>query len=241
MAKIPTTRTSTASKTTYNALADGDYPARIVRFIGLGVQEQPMYQGEKKDPAFKCSIQFELIGVDAIGVDSEGKQIEPRPSCQFKDYYLFPNAKRGNVFDLCRMLDPSIDKVPADLDWFLNRLGEIVNVNVGHYKAKDGTIKNKVVSVNAIPSMFKNQIGPARSELVGFCPYTDTPEMMIAYSKLFKFQREMLVEAIDAEHIPFSGKEPLKQDAAAPSAPRTTSANQAPAGNDVPFDDDIPF
>lgn len=235
---IPTTRTQSASKNTYNVLPDGDYPARLVRFIGLGIQDQPEFQGQKKDPAFKCSIQVELIGVDATGTDSEGKPLDPRPACQFKDMYLFPNAKRGGVYDLCRVLDPSLDKVPNSLEWFVEQLDSIVNVTVGHYVTKAGELRNKIVNISAIPSMFKSQVGPARSELVGFIPYVDTPDMMGAYSKLFKFQRDILAEAHDRENIPFAGKEPLKQESnAQASAAQSTVTSSAPAGddNDRPF------
>lgn len=244
MAKIPQTR-STSAKTTYNILPDGDYPARIVRFIGLGVQDQPERKGEKKDPAFKCSIQFELIGVDATGVDGEGKAIEARPSCQFKDYFLFPGAKRGGVFDLCKIIDPTLEKVPGDLDWFLGKLDSIVNVTVGHYMTKTGEPRNKVVSVGAIPSMFKSQVGPSRCDQIGFDPYVDSPEMMVQYSRLFKFQRDILTEAHDREHIPFAGKEPMQMEKGGMTKPLVAPAApvnnvEAPVGS-PDFDDDVPF
>ncbi|MGL5565914.1 MAG: hypothetical protein ACRDC4_09325, partial [Plesiomonas sp.] len=223
MAKIPQTRSNSGSKIKYEVLADGDYPARIVRFIGLGVQEQPEWQGQKKDPAFKCSIQFELIGMDTVGTKEDGTKTDPAPACQFKDYFLFPGAKRGGVFDLCQIIDPSIQSVPGDLDWFINNLDAIVNVRVGHYVTKTGEKRNKVSGVSAIPSMFKSQIGASRSDKVGFDPYVDSPDMMQAYSKLYKFQRDMLTEAHDSQHIVFAGKEPIKQgDAGAPQAPAQT-------------------
>lgn len=233
---IPTTRNSSASKNVYNAIPDGDYPARLVRFVGLGIQDQPEYQGQKKDPAFKCSIQVELIGVDATGVDGEGKPLEARPACQFKDYFLFPGAKRGGVFDLVRVLDPSLEKVPGDLEWFMDRLDSIVNVTVGHYMTKTGEKRNKIVAISAIPSMFKSQVGPARSELVSFNPYDDSPEMMNAYGKIFKFQRDILAEAHDREFIPFAGKEAPKQDSgnAAPAKPATPN-------EPIAYDNDAPF
>ena len=246
MAKIPQTRSNTASKIKYDVLADGDYPARIVRFIGLGVQEQPMWEGQKKDPAFKCSIQFELIGLDTVGTKEDGTKTDPAPACQFKDYFLFPGAKRGGVFDLCQVIDPSLQAVPGDLDWFINNLDAIVNVRVGSYTTKMGDKRNKVVSVSAIPSMFKSQVGASRSDKVGFDPYVDSPDMMQAYSKLYKFQRDMLTEAHDSQHIVFAGKEPIKSEGnGAPAAPTTTTPTANPQSAPNPaamdFDDDIPF
>jgi len=251
---IPSMRVSNRKKTVYDSIPDGDYPARIVRFTGLGVQDQQAWEGEKKSPAFKCSIAFELIGLDATGLvfendeDKVGKPIEPRPSCQFKDYFLFPGAKRGGVFDLVRCIDPSLQAVPGDLEWFMQRLGEIVSVRVGSYKNKLGVVKNKVVSVSPIPQMFRSQVGDARSEMVAFNPYKDTPEMFAAYSKMYKFQRDDLASAHDAKNIPFAGKEVSRGDEGETNnqtqnqAPRQPQ-NQVVANNEPPmdFDDDIPF
>lgn len=247
MAKIPQTRSASGSKAKYDVIPNDVYEARIVRFIGLGVQEQPEYQGQKKEPAFKCAIQFELIGVDATGTDGEGKPIEAgRPSCVFKDFYLFPRAKRGGVFDLCNILEPGIEKVPEDLDWFISKLGEPLMVEVGSYKTGAGDLRNKVVGISPMSSRAKAKLDPARADLVGFDPYVDSPEMMGQYSKLFKFQREILAEAHDREVIPFAGKEPMSTapegsdgkpaPAAQAAAPRTAEPNVA-----QDFDDDIPF
>ncbi|MGL5015038.1 MAG: hypothetical protein ACRC6V_12220 [Bacteroidales bacterium] len=238
---IPTTRNSSASKNTYNALPDGDYPARIVRFVGLGVQEQPEYQGQKKDPAFKCSLQVELIGVDATGVDGEGKALEARPACQFKDYFLFPGAKRGGVYDLVRVLDPSLEKVPGDLEWFIDKLDSIVNVTVGHYMTKQGEKRNKIVAISSIPSMFKSQVGAARSDMVGFNPYIDSPEMMAAYGKIFKFQRDILAEAFDRDNIPYAGKEAPKQEGGYSNTPSPAAPGTTPKSEPVTYDNDAPF
>lgn len=245
MSAIPTTRSNNSSRNVYDALPDDDYPARISRFVGLGIHDQPDFQGQKKAPAFKCQIAFELIGRDATGKKGDGTPLEPSPACQFKDYFLFPGAKRGGVFELCQAIDPSLTAVPKDMSWFIKNLGAIVNVRVGHYVNAAGQKKNKVVGVSAIPSMFKSQVGPARLETVGFDPYMDTPEMFGAYSQLWNFQRETLTEAHDSENIVFAGKEAARPD----SKPASTPQSKAPdthAGNTnqeppMDFDDDIPF
>lgn len=248
---IPSNSVSKKSFTVYDVVPDGDYPARIVRFIGLGVQKQQPYKGEEKSPAFKCSLAYELIDVDATGReyqgedDEEGKPIDPRPSCQFQDMFLFPGAKRGNVYDLCRCVDPSIQEVPRTLEWFMDKLGEIVNVRVGHYINKRGEKRNKVVSVSSIPNMFRKQVGEARCEMVAFNPYVDTPEMMQAYSKVYKFQRDLLAEAFDAKNIPFAGKEPISDDDQKPTGDNNNKPSMSkPSADNEPsmdFDDDVPF
>lgn len=243
MTSIPSMR-APAAKNTYDVIPDGDYPARVVRFIGLGIHEPKPFKGQVKDPAFKCAMQFELIGIDATGKDGEGKPLEPRPACQFKDMFLYPNAKRGGVFDFCRTIDPSLQKSPNNLEWFIENLGAIVSVTVGHYIGGDGKPRNCINNISAIPSMFKSQVGPARSELVGFNPYVDTPEMMGAYSKLFKFQRDIIAEAHDRADIPFAGKEPAQQEqgfGSAPAKPAVTTATATASEPSMDYDSDCPF
>lgn len=250
---IPSTSSSKKTRTVYDAISNDVYDARITRFIGLGVQEQPEWQGEKKSPAFKCSISFELVGIDATGrtyegdEDKVGKPIDPRPSCQFKDFYLFPGAKRGGVFDLCKAIDPSITEVPRNLEWFMERLDEVVSVGVGSYTTKAGIVRNKVTSIGAVSSRNKARVEPSRSELVAFNPYVDSPAMAAAYGKVYKFQREMLTEAKDSANIPFAGKEPVQDngDGEAPEGTTTREENKyqttKPVDVPVDFDDDIPF
>lgn len=239
MAKIPSNKTSKFPKVEYAAIPNNDYDARIVRFIGLGVQEQPEYQGQKKAPAFKCSIQFELIDTDVTGTKEEDGVVTEvkKPACQFATYYLFPGASRGKVFDLCQILEPGIEAVPDDLEWFKNKLGAVVNVKVGSYvNKKTGKTANGIDAVTPIPAKYQAGIGAARSDMVFFDPYEDNEEAFKAYSDLFPFQREMLLEAHDHEAMPYAGKEPAKRDNAEqkPSAP-TASKGAAAEDDDAPF------
>lgn len=245
MSTIPSFRTARPSNS-YDVLESTDYDARIVRFVGLGVQDQPIFDGKPKDPAFKCALQFELIGVDATGKDGEGKALEPRPACQFKDFFLFPNAKRGNVFDLCKAINPSIDKVPGSMDFFTKEmLGKVVNVKVTSYVGKDGVTRNSIAAITPIPEKYKAAVGPARCELVGFDPYSKDEDMKVAYAKLFKFQREIIEKAHDVAHIPLAGTEPMKLDGSSDTKPTptpTSTATSAPKYDETMDDmDDAPF
>ncbi|AUG88505.1 hypothetical protein PQC39_gp141 [Vibrio phage Vp_R1] len=260
MSTIPSNTSRKKTEYNYDIIPDGDYPARLVRFVGLGIQDQPDFQGQPKQPAFKASFAFELIGMDATGTikkfDAAGEleseeAMEPKPSCQFGDYYLFPGAQRGKVFDLCKVLDPSITKVPGELSWFENQLDQIVSVTVGHYVVKNGPnkgrIRNTIRGISAVPGMFKSQVGPARSDQLFFEPYADTPQLFAAYSNLYGFQRTILSEAHDAANIPFAGKDPAEngvngQNGEPESQPTSTggSGNSAPQGG-ADYDDDMPF
>jgi len=224
--QIPTIRSNRPS-TTYEALPSDVYPARLVRFIGLGIQDQREFQGQAKDPAFKCSIQFELIGVDVNGVDSTGVPIDPRPACVFQEYFLFPGATRGKVFDLCRAIDTTSEASPRNLEWFTEHLGSIVMVQVGNYTNKNGVVKNTVQAVQPCPGFMKNNVGEARTDLVGFNPYVESETNLAAYNKMFKFQRDMLLEAHDSANIPFAGKEVQKQEESKAGTPAQPSVSDS--------------
>ncbi len=228
----------------WDAIESDTYEARLVKCVGLGVQEQPEWQGQKKQPAFKMAMTFELIDVDATGVDKDGKPLEPRPACQFKDYFLFPGAKRGGVYDLVRAIDPSLEAVPNNLEWFEKALGSVINVEVGSYVNKSGQTRNKVVGVSPVPGRNKERVGPARCEMQFFNPYVENDTMLASYSKLFKFQRDTLMEAHDKDNMPYAGKEPIQNDErqSAPVAnpyDNKVATQQTPA--DMAFDEDIPF
>lgn len=237
MTAIPTMRSPRPS-ISYDLLPDDVYPARIVRFIGLGIQDQPEFDGKKKDPAFKCSIQFEILGMDATGKNPDGTPIDPRPACVFREYFLFPGASRGGVFDLCSAVDASLKAAPKSLEWFIDNLGAVVMVQVGSYKKKDGTPKNKVLAVQPMPGFMKSSAAPARSDLVGFIPYKDNEANLAAYNKMFKFQRDILMEAYDKENIPFAGKEVVVNSNN--DTPKS-AANIPTSGSDDNDDDDAPF
>lgn len=55
----------------------GTYPARVVRFIDLGVQPQRAYKGEEKPPAPMVNITYELL--DVFMVDKDGNELEDKP------------------------------------------------------------------------------------------------------------------------------------------------------------------
>ena len=266
MSKIPSIHTP-KPKTTYSSISDGMYPARLVRFVGLGVQPQPEFKDkvtgvvQKKSPAFKVALTFELYDpetlepLDVTGTTPEGETVL-RPSCVFQDYFLFPGGERGNVFDMCNAIQAGTTRVPDDLDWFLQRLGAPLQLNVGTYPKKDGTRGSKVTGVSGLAPFVIKQMAPARTDLVGFDPYVDDGSTDLAYSKIYNFQRTILSEALDSAHIPLAGTEAKKFDEEAPTqAPThayeqpaqqahqsaTQSYSEPTSGDDYDFSDDIPF
>ncbi|MCS5736997.1 hypothetical protein, partial [Herbiconiux daphne] len=200
-------------KYNYEAMAEGEYEARIVRIAGLGVHPQDPWVDRKtgvvtqKAPAFRLDIAFELIGQDTKGTDSEGKPIDPKPSCQFKSYVVNPRAKNSGILDLIKMIDPSVQAMKADLDWIRDKLlGQPVNLLLNQYTNKMGQTKNGIKTISAIPTKYRDAVGAARCEFVFFDPYVETDESVAAYASLFPFQRTMLTAANDAKSIPLAGR-----------------------------------
>lgn len=246
---IPSTP-SNSKKTKYKVLEEGLYPARLVRFVGLGVQPQPEFQGQAKSPAFKVAAQWELyddndptVMLRAVEINEEGKEVPTeRPSCMFQEMFLFPNAERGKVFDMCKAFDNTIAKSPDNLEWFFDRLGQAAMVLVKKYPKKDGTFGNSITGVQGILPMVAKMMPQATSTLVSFNPYADDEDNKVAYAHMYNFQRDILKQAEDAKNIPLAGTQPIKLDAV-----NAEEAKAPEAKEEVnPFDsddlnEDIPF
>lgn len=248
MSMIPETQST--RKYNYEAMADGEYEARIVRVAGLGVHPQEPWVDRKtgvvtqKAPAFRLDLAFELIGQDTKGTDSEGKAIDPKPACLFKSYVVNPRAKNSGILDLIKMIDPSIQTLKNDLNWIRDKLlGQPVNILANSYTNKAGQVKNGIKTISAIPTKYREAVGAARCELVFFDPYVETDASVESYANLFPFQRNMLTVAIDAKNIPLQGREVVKgtdTEQKEPSAAIQT-IDQEPDVTGTVGDDESPF
>lgn len=248
MSMIPDT--TTARKFNYDVIKDGEYEARIVRVVGLGVHNQdpwidPVTKAvTPKSPAFRMDLAFELIGVDATGTDSEGKPLDPKPACQFKSYTVNPRAKNSGMLNLIKMIDPNVQALKGDLNWYKEMLlGQPVNVMVSSYTNKAGQRKNSIKGITPIPTKYRNGVAEARSPMVFFEPYAETDANLEAYTNLFPFQRNMLTQANDAKNIPFAGREVVKGSDTEQKEPTASipTINTEPDVTGSVGDDDSPF
>lgn len=248
MSMIP--ETNVARKYSYTPIANGEYEARIVRVVGLGVHNQDPWidpvtkAATPKAPAFRMDLAFELIGVDAQGVDSDGKPLDPKPSCQFKSYTVNPRAKNSGMLNLVKMIDPSIQALKGDLSWYKDMLlGQPVNLVVGSYVNKNGETKNTIKSITPIPTKYRDGVAAARCDLIYFDPYVETDANVEAYSNLFPFQRNMLTMANDAKNIPLAGREVVKGSDTEQKEPTSTvpTIDKEPDVTGNAGDDSSPF
>jgi hypothetical protein len=198
MSKIPSAQ---GNKATYSIVAPNTYPARLVSFVGLGMQEQQPYQGQAKAPCFKANLGFELIGQKITA--TKGDEVTEFPAVLRPQYNVFPGGSRGKTFDLCAALKPGLKEVPGDLSFFKELLKAPVAVTVGTYEDKFGNTRNCVNGVS--PMMAGMQVGEAETDLIFFDPYESSEENKKAYDSLFEYLRTIISEAVDAEHIPFAG------------------------------------
>ena len=254
------------SITVYPEIESDTYEARVVRVISLGMQEKVklipdgrgswMKSTNPKDVShvFQFALQFELIGLSSKGTKWElennkwnvVEEFAERASCVFNEYYVYAGGTRGNLFDLCQAVDPSITKIPNDLAWFKNKLlGAPVNLTLKSSPAKrkpeddeQGKPHKYWTNVKAVSGMSRRMsqgLPSAESALLFFDCYTNSDEMERAYAELPAFQRKKLEEAYDAANIPLAGTEPKDYSVDADAKPTETVEPS------MDFDDDIPF
>lgn len=86
----------------------GTYPARLVRFIDMGIQPQRAYAGKDKPPAHEVDFTYELL--DVFMVDKDGKELEDKPrwiSENFPVYRL--EADLAKSTKRYKALDPAME------------------------------------------------------------------------------------------------------------------------------------
>lgn len=105
----------------------GTYPARVVRFIDLGIQPQKAYKGEEKPPVAMVDVTYELL--DVFMLDKDGNELEDKPrwiSESFPVHRL--EADLAKSTKRYKALDPNMD---FDGD-FSQVIGQPCMVTIAH-------------------------------------------------------------------------------------------------------------
>lgn len=126
----------------------GTYPARVVRIIDLGLQNQRPYKGKDKPPAHEIMITYELL--DAFMLDDDGKEIEDKPRWISETFPLHNlSADLAKSTKRYMTLDPNMD---FDGD-FTKLLGVACNVTVVHGLGKGPNAGKVYENIGSVTGM----------------------------------------------------------------------------------------
>lgn len=139
----------------------GNYPARIVQILDLGLQPQRPYQGEDKPPAHEIMLTYELV--DCFMIDEKGNELVDKPRWISETFPLrsikADNAKSTKRY---KAIDPT-NRFNGD---FAAHASAPVTVNIVH-----GAI-NKVTNK---PYENVGNIAPMRARDAANCPELKNP------------------------------------------------------------------
>lgn len=125
------------------ALEPGNYPARLVQVLDLGIQAQRPYKGEEKDPIQEIMLTYELT--EEFLLNDEGEPDETKPRWLSERVPLY-NLKADKAKSTKRYLalDPKQDHGG---DW-TELLGAACLVNIVNNE-RNGTTYNNVGAISA--------------------------------------------------------------------------------------------
>jgi hypothetical protein len=201
MAKIQAA--GSGSKFSYSLIEPDTYEARITRFIMVGVQPQPAYQGQAKPDSLQAKLAFELVGETVTVTNSDDGSEEQRPAVVFNDINI-PAAgiTRGKAFDLINAAIGAGETFD-DTEKYKDVMNAGVSVTVGTYKnKKTGNDVNCVNAVGALGKRSKEKLEDSTMDVLFFDCYEDSEAMKEVYASLGKFIQGKIKDAADAQFIP---------------------------------------
>lgn len=132
----------------YQPIEAGNYLARLVQVIDLGLQEQRPYQGQEKPPAHEIMLTYELVS--EFMKDEDGNDIEDKPRWISETMPLHSlAAERAKSTKRIQVLDPKGEKA-GDLT---QMVGTPVTVTVVNNPAKKDPTKVYTNVANVTPAM----------------------------------------------------------------------------------------
>lgn len=126
-------------------LEPGNYPARVVQVIDLGLQAQRPYEGKEKAPAYEIMVTYEL-GTEFM-VDDDGEPDETRPRWVSERFAIYPLAsERAKSTARYKVLDP---KLTYEGDWSQMIGAPCLVAVVNNQNRHTGKIYNNVGGISA--------------------------------------------------------------------------------------------
>lgn len=196
----------------------GNYPARLVQVIDMGLQPQRPYQGKEKPPIDMLKITYELT--DEFMKDEKGAELEDKPRWQSEDFPLHAlDSDRATSTKRYNVLDP---EHVNDGDWG-ELLGASCMVTITQYTDKNGNVRNGV-----------GGIAPMRDRDMKNQPELKNPPKIFTLDEpdmeIFGSFPEWLQDKIKA-NLEFKGS----------ALDKALSGDTAPAAQQDEEEDDIPW
>lgn len=209
----------------------GNYPARLVQLIDLGLQPQRPFKGQDKKPVQEIMLTYELV--DTFMKGDDGNEIEDKPRW-ISETLPFHGLFAENAKSTKRYLafDP-------EQEWggdFTKALGQPISLAVVNNASGDKVYDN----VGAISPMRPRDVEkcpPLVNEAKAFD--LDEPDMEI-FNKLPKWIQEKIVGNLNFAGSALEGKLGGKPKAAAP-APAKAPVKAPKPDADPEGDNDAPY
>lgn len=218
-----------------DTLDTGSYPARIVRIMVMGLQDQGEYKGEKKPARIELAITYELL--DEFLLDENGNPDETKPRW-FKEVMPFYNLKADKATSTKRYiaLDPT-EQFEGDWSKLINTpcMVSIVKEKWKDQETNEDRFKNTISNVSTMRPKEASKAPDLVNEPFVFDFYS--PDMTL-WPKFSNWLQERLKYALD-----FEGSELQKELRNYKPAPKEdTSVKTKPVLTDEEkTDDEIPW
>lgn len=131
------------NKTEQKNITPGNYPARLVQLIDLGLQAQAPYKGQEKPPVQQIMLTYELV--DEFMKDEDGNDIEDKPRWISETLPFFGlHADKAKSTQRYNAFDPSGD-YNGD---FSQAVGLPINVTIVNNQSTNGKTYDNVAGIS---------------------------------------------------------------------------------------------
>lgn len=211
-------------------LEAGNYPARLVQIISLGLQAQRPYQGQEKPPVEMIRFTYELV--DEFMKDENGEEILDKPRWISEDMPFHNlDADLSKSTKRYKVLDPEIEHGG---DWTA-LIGAPLTVTVVQNPGKGKHAGKVFVNVGGTAAM-RARDAQKCPELVNDPKIFDLDEPdMEVFGAFPEWLQDKIKDNLEFEGSPLQAA--LGGEAAAPAA----QAEPAPQAEDEEDDEDRPF
>jgi hypothetical protein len=193
---------------TYDAIAPGSYPARLVGVIDLGLQAQRPYKGEPKLPAYMIQTIYELV--DEFLPDEDGEDDETKPRWISEDFPLY-SLESDKATSTKRYLSLDPQKVHGG-NW-ASLIDQPCMVTVINNKRPDGKVWANIAGV----ALMRDKDAKRCPELVNptLVFDLDDPDMEV-YGRIPNWIKKKIMAGLEVDKVKFAEVEshaPAKDEA----------------------------